>query len=206
MQQKGLLDWSGLALLPQTLDKTGLRLQLQGKVQSKQYWLLDNRTLNGQPGYDVLTLFYPTGSALGLLVNFGWVPQGLSRNKLPQIDLPEQQLRITVQLKQGDLAGFYLPGAERAGTGWPKLIQFIDVHQQAQQSQAQLVDFIAYAVDSRGFAQPHYQPVVMPPEKHRAYALQWLLLSLSAAVVFILAMRNQHRDKGSAHGKTDVSK
>lgn len=206
MQQKGLLSWSGVALLPETLDKTGLRLKLQGRVQSKEYWLLDNRTLNGQPGYDLLAIFYPTGSALGLLVNFGWVEQGLSRNKLPQIPLPEQQISITVQLKQGDLAGFYLPGAELAGTGWPKLIQFIDIHQQAQQSQVQLVDFMAYALDSDSFAQPHYQPVIMPPEKHLAYALQWLLISLSAVVVFVFALRNQYqKDLHSGHKKKETS-
>lgn len=206
MQQKGLLDWSGLTLLPETLDKTGLRLQLQGKVQSKKYWLLDNRTLNGQPGYDLLAIFYPTGSALGLLVNFGWVAQGSSRNKLPQVQLPEQPLSITAQLKQGDLSGFYLPGAEQAGTGWPKLIQFIDIHQQEQQSQVQLVDFMAYALDSDSFAQPHYQPVIMPPEKHLAYALQWLLISLSAVVVFVFALRNQYqKDRHSGHKKKETS-
>lgn len=193
MQKKGLLSWSGLTLLPETLDKTGLRLQLKGKLQSEKYWLLDNRTLNGRPGYDLLAIFYPTGSALGLLVNFGWVAQGLSRNKLPQIQLPEQPLSITAQLKQGDLAGFYLPGAELASSGWPKLIQFIDIEQQEQQSQAQLVDFMAYAVDSDRFAQPHYQPVIMPPEKHLAYALQWLLIALSAVVVFVFAMRKQYQ-------------
>jgi surfeit locus 1 family protein len=206
MQQKGVLSWSGLTLLPGTLDKTGLRLQLQGKMQSRKYWLLDNRTLNGRPGYDVLAIFYPTGSTLGLLVNFGWVAQGLSRNKLPQVQLPEQQISITAQLKQGDLAGFYLPGAELAGTGWPKLIQFIDIHQQEQQSQAQLVDFMAYAVDNDSFAQPHYQPVIMPPEKHLAYALQWLLIALSAVLVFVFAMRNQYqKDKGPSHEKKETS-
>jgi surfeit locus 1 family protein len=202
MQQKGVLSWSGLTLLPETLDKTGLRMQLQGKVKSEKYWLLDNRTLKGRPGYDVLALFYPTGSTLGLLVNFGWVAQELSRNKLPQVQLPEQPLRINVQLKQGDLAGFYLPGAEIVGKGWPKRIQFIDLPQQAQQSQAQIVDFMAYAVDQDSFAQPHYQPVIMPPEKHLAYALQWLLIALSALLVFVFAMRNQYQqDKGSGHEK-----
>jgi surfeit locus 1 family protein len=206
MQQKGVLSWSGLTLLPETLDKTGLRLQLQGKVQSEKYWLLDNRILNGRPGYDVLAIFYPTGSTLGLLVNFGWVAQELSRNKLPQVQLPEQPLRITVQLKQGDLAGFYLPGAELAGTGWPKRIQFIDIHQQEQQSQVQLVDYMAYAVDKDSFAQPHYQPVIMPPEKHLAYALQWLLIALSAVLVFVFAMRNQYqKDKGSDTEKKETS-
>ncbi|HEY5715178.1 MAG TPA: SURF1 family protein [Psychromonas sp.] len=193
MQEKGLLDWSGLTLLPATLNKTGLRLQLKGSVRGKQYWLLDNRSLKGRHGYDVIALFYPTGSARGLLVNFGWVAQGISRNNLPQVQFPEQEVTISVQLKQGDLAGFYLPGAEQASAGWPKLIQFIDIGQQEQQSNAQLVDFMAYAVDHYNVAQPHYEPVVMPPEKHRAYAFQWLLIALAAATVFIFALRSQRR-------------
>ncbi|MFT6925881.1 MAG: surfeit locus 1 family protein [Psychromonas sp.] len=214
MHKKGLLSWSGLSLLPETLDKTGLRLQLQGRVQSSQYWLLDNRTLNGRPGYDLLAIFYPTGSALGLLVNFGWVEQGQSRNQLPQVQFPEKPLDITVQLKQGDLAGFYLSGAEQAGRGWPKLIQFIDINQQEQQSLAQLVDYMGYVVDDQRFAQPHYQPVIMPPEKHLAYAVQWLLLALSALVVFVFAMRKQYQkdkqastfDKNSGKNKFKETK
>ena len=193
MQEKGLLDWAGLTSLPETLNKTGLRLQLKGTVRGKKYWLLDNRTLQGQPGYDVLALFYPTGSVRALLVNFGWVAQGISRNKLPQVQFPAQELTLSVQLKEGDLSGFYLSGAEQAGAGWPKRIQFIDLEQQAQQSNAQLVDFMAYVIDLQGFAQPHYKPVVMPPEKHRAYAFQWLLIALAAATIFIFAIRSQSK-------------
>ncbi len=190
MQAKGLLDWSGLFLLPETLDKTGLRLQLTGFVRGKQYWLLDNRTFKGRPGYDLLALFYPNGSAQGLLVNFGWVALGNSRNELPQVRFPEDEITLSVQLKQGDLSGFYLPGAEQVKAGWPKLIQYIDVQQQALQSSAQLLDFMAYAVDFNGVAQPHYEPVVMLPEKHRAYAFQWLLIALAAAVIYIFALRS----------------
>jgi len=193
MQQKGLLDWSGLTLLPENLNKTGLRLQLQGSIDARKYWLLDNRTLQGRHGYDLIAVFYPAGSRQGLLVNFGWVAQGNSRYNLPQIQLPEQELTFSVQLKQGDLSGFYLPGAEQAGAGWPKLIQFLDISQQAQQNKTQLVDFMAYAVDIDVFAQPHYEPVVMPPEKHRAYAFQWLLIALAAVVIFVFALRSQRR-------------
>ena len=191
MHEKGLLEWSGLFLLPETLDKTGLRLQLTGFIRGKQYWLLDNRTLNGRPGYDLLALFYPTDSDQALLVNFGWIAQGSSRNQLPQVQFPEDKITLSVQLKQGDLSGFYLSGAEQVKAGWPKLIQFIDIQQQALQSNTQLFEFMAYAVDFTGVAQPHYEPVVMPPEKHRAYAFQWLLIALAAAIVYIFALRSQ---------------
>jgi surfeit locus 1 family protein len=35
--------------------------------------------------------------------------------------------------------------------------------------------------------QYHYQAVVLPPEKHRAYALQWLLLAIAVVMVAMAA-------------------
>ena len=200
MQNKGMLTWQGLSALPTSLNKTGLQLQLTGRLETEQYWLLDNKTLQGRPGFDVLAVFYPHHSLSGLLVNFGWVAQGATREALPSIPLPTPPVVISVQLKEGDLSGFYLPGAQQVTEGWPKLIQYIDINEQQQQSGHPLVPFMAYAVDTKvngmteqHFAQPHYQPVVMPPEKHRAYALQWFLLAMAAALVFAFAMRQRYR-------------
>jgi surfeit locus 1 family protein len=195
MQQKGVLDWQSINLLPDSLNKTGLQLKLSGKLQTQQYWLLDNRTFNGRHGYDLVAVFIPHGSDQGLLVNFGWIAQGASRDYLPKTQLPEQTITISVQLKQGDLAGFYLDGAEQVVSGWPKLIQFIDITQLAKQNKTELVDYMAYAVALHDFAEPHYQPVVMPPQKHLAYALQWLLIAFSALGVFVFAMRSQYKNK-----------
>ncbi|WP_019613980.1 SURF1 family protein [Psychromonas ossibalaenae] len=190
MRQKGLLDWSGVNSLPLSLNKTGLQLSLQGRLDRKHYWLLDNRTLNGRSGFDLLVLFYPLSGEQALLVNLGWLAQGKSRRQLPEVKLPEH-ISIKVQLKQGELAGFYLAGAELVSTGWPKLIQFIDIATLAEQSGAELVNYMAYAVDDKTYAHPHYQPVVMAPQKHQAYALQWLLIGLAAVCCFIFALRSQ---------------
>lgn len=194
MQEKGLMTWKHLNVLSETLNKTGLQLTLTGKLHTKQYWLLDNRTLNGRHGYDLLAVMTPQGSEQSILVNFGWVALGTSRDLLPNTQLPEKTLTFSVQLKQGDLAGFYLDGAEKTGSEWPKLIQFIDIDEQAKQSDFKLVDYMAYAVAINDFAQPHYEPVVMPPQKHIAYALQWLLIAFAATVVFVFAMRSQYRN------------
>lgn len=200
MQNKGELDWAKLNNLPATFNKTGLQLKTTGKLDSHKYWLLDNRTLNGRAGYDVITIFYPStfNSAIkqeALLVNFGWIPQGDSRNHLPKIQLPTQEITINVQLKQGDLAGFYLSDAGLTAQGWPKQIQFIDIRMQTEQSSLQLVNFMAYAMDKNPLAQPHYQSVVMPPEKHHAYALQWLLIGFAALGIFIFAVRSQNNNQ-----------
>ena len=37
----------------------------------------------------------------------------------------------------------------------------------------------------------NWQPVVMAPEKHMAYAVQWFLLAFAAIGVFIIAQRNK---------------
>ncbi|MBU2972705.1 SURF1 family protein [Pseudoalteromonas sp. C2R02] len=205
MQNKGELDWAKLNNLPATFNKTGLQLKTTGKLDSHKYWLLDNRTLNGRAGYDVITIFYPSISnslpfnpvnkQQALLVNFGWIPQGESRNQLPKIQLPKQEITINVQLKQGDLAGFYLSDAGLTAQGWPKQIQFIDIHMQTEQSSQQLVSYMAYAMDKNPLAQPHYQSVVMPPEKHHAYALQWLLIGFAALGIFIFAVRSQNNNQ-----------
>jgi len=200
------MTWENLNVLSETLNKTGLQLTLTGKLHSKQYWLLDNRTLNGHHGYDLLAVMTPQGSEQSILVNFGWIAQGISRELLPQTQLPEKTLTISVQLKQGDLAGFYLDGAEKTGSEWPKLIQFIDIEEQAKQSEVKLVNYMAYAVVTNDFAQPHYEPVVMPPQKHVAYALQWLLIAFAATVVFIFAMRSQYRNQRVVATANEINK
>ena len=195
MQNKGELNWAKLNSLPLEFNKTGLQLKTTGKLDTHKYWLLDNRTLNGRPGYDVITIFYPSNSQQALLVNFGWIPQGESRNHLPKVQLPQQEITINAQLKQGDLAGFYLSDEGLAAQGWPKQIQFIDIHMQAEQSSQRFVNFMAYAMDKNPLAQPHYQSVVMPPEKHHAYALQWLLIGVAALGIFIFAVRSQKNNQ-----------
>src|SRR5690554_7517928 len=51
-------------------------------------WLLDNRTRDGVPGYEVLTLFTPVEGP-SLVVNRGWVRGPRTRDQLPEIDTPD---------------------------------------------------------------------------------------------------------------------
>lgn len=201
VQAKGVMSWSELQLLPTSLNKTGIKLQLTGHLQSEQYWLLDNRVFQKQVGFDVLAMFYPEQSNAAMIVNLGWVKAPKSREQKAIVKLPNQTITLEVQLKQGDLAGFYLQKQQPNMGSWPKRIQYIDlavmqqeVQQEVQQgiqqqSTAKLINFIAYSKEAKFSLQPHYEPVVMPPEKHLAYALQWLLLAVAAFLVFIFAVK-----------------
>lgn len=189
VQEQGVMSWSELVNLPESMDKTGIKLQLTGRLQSHQYWLLDNRVYKQQVGFDVLAMFYPEKSKQAIIVNLGWTKAPKNRNEALHVDLPTQVFTLQMQLKQGDLAGFYLQEQQVNNGNWPKQIQYIDLEIMQQESATQLTNFIGYSSLEQFSLQPHYNPVVMPPEKHLAYALQWLLLALAALLIFLFAVK-----------------
>lgn len=189
----GLLPWQDLTSLPKHWNKTGLMVNLSGEFVTDKYWLLDNRVLNGRVGYDVIALLKLPSELKGILVNLGWIAAEQSREVLPTVDLPNHPITFTAQIKQGDLAGFYLEHTLEQSTHWPKRIQFIDLDMLELQSKESLVEYMAYSTQSISDLTPHYEPVVMGPEKHKAYALQWGLIGVAAIAVFIFASRTRER-------------
>lgn len=186
-QAQGTMNGLQLNSLPKHLNKTGIKVQLTGQLQSKQYWLLDNRIFHKQVGFDLLAMFTPEQSKQAIIVNLGWIKAPQRRDQSITVQLPTATITLTMQLKQGDLTGFYLQAEAPNNSAWPKRIQYIDLSKMQLESSRQFQDFIGYSNEARFSLQPHYQPVVMPPEKHIAYALQWLLLALAALVIFIFA-------------------
>ncbi len=197
MQQQGVLSWSQIQEFPASFDKTGLQFNVAGHFKQDQYWLLDNRTLKGRVGYDVLALFYPKGEKTGLLLNLGWISLGASRDILPTVNLPQHQMTMKFQIKQGELAGFHLSDTDQHIQANSKRIQFIDLQAFSEQTDVILFNFMAYAQGVNDIAQPHYQAVVMPPEKHKAYAVQWLLIGLAAFIIYVFAIRSQRTSNQS---------
>ena len=65
----------------------GRPLTLTGMYGSRN-WLLDNRTRDGIPGYEVLTEFRPLEGP-PVVVNRGWVQAPRTRDQLPQLETPE---------------------------------------------------------------------------------------------------------------------
>ncbi|BDF95789.1 SURF1-like protein [Pseudoalteromonas sp. KAN5] len=195
VQAQGLMQWSQVQALPNDWNKTGVQATLTGRINGDGYWLLDNQVYQGQVGYDVLMLFKPTTSKVPLLINFGWVKAPVSREQLPSITLPSKPITINVQLKQGKLSGFTLDNAaiKPEDGRWPKRVQTIDLQLFTQQAEQAMADFIGYRQglgDELGI--PHYQAVVMSPQKHYGYAVQWLLIALACVVVTVFASKRRN--------------
>ncbi|MBZ9613685.1 SURF1 family protein [Rheinheimera maricola] len=192
LQANGALQPAQLSLLAAE-DIDGAPLQGEARWLAPYIWLLDNQIVSGKVGYDVIVAVQATGLATPLLVNLGWLAGTSSRDLLPQPEIAEQfQLQGLLRV---NVDGLMLLGQNAEDNGqWPMRIQQIDYAELSRHSGLALFPALLYQQQNSKF-EPHYQPVVLPPEKHRGYALQWFLLGVAVLGV-ALAASHQGRAKG----------
>ena len=167
------------------IDKlNGDKLTVEGELNSAHVWYLDNQIFNSLVGVDVLALLKVAELDAYLLVNLGFI--ATQNRQLPTISLPEQKVGLELVTKTKSLKGFTLAQEPNLEKNQPNLIQFIDIPYLSKAAQLPIIPAVFYQQNSPALiGQPHYKVVVMPPEKHHAYALQWFLLACAACVVAI---------------------
>lgn len=196
-QLQQISDWQQQDGVPiQQISSTDLAwldgAPLQGEASwlSPYIWLVDNQVHHGIVGYDVLIPVQAKGSQLVLLVNLGWVAGMAERSTLPDVTAPSS-VWLDGVFRYAPRPFVLGHNVERSA-GYPQRVQAIVPADLAASSGLTLADAVFYQQTSP--FQPHYQAVIMPPEKHRAYALQWGLLAV--AVVFVaFAVRYQKEHK-----------
>lgn len=190
-QKLDVVDLPNLLKLSNSHDPTGVTVNMVGTFAQPTSWLLDNKVVKGKTGYDVLLALKVFGQSKAVLVNMGWIGADYAyRDKLPQFTIPAGEVSITGYVKATDLEAFALSDKSINNQQWPQRTQQIQLDKFAEQSGLKLHPFVVYAQQDNDFGFiHHYQPVVMPPEKHRAYAMQWFLLALAVLVIFIFASR-----------------
>jgi surfeit locus 1 family protein len=165
-------------ILAQSPDEINdLPIRLDGEFNDGKQFLLDNQTNKGQLGYRVYQVFNLGNKAV--LVNLGWVLGSISRQELPDIKpiVGNYQLKGHVRLIE---PGILLMEQEFTKNQWPLRVQQIDLDKFSQLIDVQLLPFVVYLdkTDKVGYKK-NWQPIVMPPEKHRAYAFQWYSLAVA---------------------------
>ncbi len=170
------------------LLQDGASVAFTARWISPYVWLLDNQLVKGRPGYDVIIPVQEVSvpSSPIVLVNLGWIAAPLSRTELPALHI----------LADVDVHGVYRARSDALLLGknledqgrWPMRIQKIDNLLLAHYLPGKLVPGLIYAQQGSPFF-VHYRPVVLPPERHKAYALQWLLLALAALLVGLACSR-----------------
>lgn len=176
----------------QALDMT---VQFNGRMDTKRYFLLDNKIQQGTVGYEVLAIVSATEG--NVIVNLGWLAAPPLRSDLPQVNLND-----TIEPYQGIVAipkhNTLITETAARDQQWPKVLQQADLAVIEQHYASALLPFVILLDEQQGSGYVRkWQAVVMPPEKHLAYAIQWFLLASAALVIFIVA---QHKklNRGSA--------
>jgi surfeit locus 1 family protein len=170
--------------LAQLLTLSGLQdgindlpIQLKGDFVGDKVFLLDNQPNKGRLGYRVYQIIESNGDAI--LVNLGWVQGSIDRNILPEISPITGQHTITGNVREVEV-GIQLQAQNLTNPSWPLRVQQIELDKFSQLIDKKLLPFVVYLdkKETIGYIK-NWQPIVMPPEKHRAYAFQWFSLALA---------------------------
>ncbi|WP_339140602.1 SURF1 family protein [Pseudoalteromonas galatheae] len=158
-------------------------VSITGSFVDGTVWYLDNQVVKGRIGFDVVGIFKISKTDEHLAVNLGFVPQQASRVPTA-FSLPTGTVSLPVYIKSSENKRFTLAKSAADEATTQPVIQYIDVNYLSKESDKPLLPLIAYMTENRlAGTEPHYQPVVMSPQKHEAYALQWLLIALAALVI-----------------------
>ncbi|MDA8621680.1 SURF1 family protein [Psychrosphaera sp.] len=160
-------------------------------LDTESIWLIDNKIHQGQVGYDIVVPASLSSTIEDkntyLFVNLGWWKAPATRAELPEVVLPKK-VTLTGRLKTTDLAQFTL--SDKSGEyAFPQRVQSVNaILEYYKKHVPPIAPVFLYANSNTIAKHPQlYKPVVMPPEKHVAYAVQWFLLAAAAVIVFLFA-------------------
>lgn len=160
-------------------------VQITGEFEPNILFLLDNQTNNGRLGYRVYQVLNTELHAI--LVNLGWVQGSINRNELPDVStiVGQRTFKGHVRLIE---KGIVLTEQTYNSVTWPLRVQQIDLEKFSDITDKQLLPFVVYVAETEevGYTK-NWQPIVMPPEKHRAYAFQWFSLSIAWVLLMLWA-------------------
>jgi surfeit locus 1 family protein len=173
------------------------RVTVAGRIDPEHQFLLDNRSHNGNPGYEVLTpLDRPDGRIA--LVDRGWVPFTGSRRELPKV-APQSSGPVKVTGRTDDLPTAGLPmgrAAPQVDGGWPKVTSYPTMNELSAALGRPLEPRIVLLdpQEPDGYVRD-WRPPGMQPVRHWSYAIQWWCFA--AVTVIFWAVIGRRRAAGA---------
>lgn len=187
----------------QALDINDVPVLLEGEFDSLALFFLDNQVDNGRLGYRVYQVFRQKQYAV--LVNLGWVAGAVNRAQLPQVPTISGAGRLSGHVRQLE-PGIVLMEQQFSSTRltadqWPLRVQQIEPDKFSPLIDGQLLPFVVYLDKNEQLGyKKNWQPIVMPPEKHQAYAFQWFSLALAwLLLMFWAAVTHHKKNKEQGH-------
>lgn len=165
------------------------QIHLTGHYAIKKQFLLDNQVRDRTSGYNVLTPFYIDGDNVWVLVDRGWIAQGIDRGTLPDVEnagTKTQQIsgRIYVPYSAAYSLGDIAEGED---SGWPRRIQFVDYDQLSIRIGKTLQPFtLRLAADEPYGFRRDWMLNNMTSSKHYGYAFQWFAMACAVVILWWL--------------------
>ena len=145
-------------------------IEISGRWQPQQTVYLDNRPMNGKPGFWVMTPLLLSGTGKSVLVQRGWIPRNFQdRTALASIETPEQTVTLLARMAPAPAKLYAFKGAD---TG--RIRQNLDIPVFAAETGLSLIPALLVQVGSaseglqRDWAAPN-----VGVDKHHGYAFQW---------------------------------
>ena len=158
------------------------RIVARGQWVADRTVFLDNRQMDGRPGFLVLTPLRLEGFSLSVLVQRGWVPRNFEdRARVPAIDTPQDLVEV-----QGGIAPapskLYEMGSPESGP----IRQNLDLAQFRTETGLLLLGVSIQQTDvaADGLLR-NWAPVGTGIDKHHGYAFQWFGLSALIALLYV---------------------
>ena len=162
-------------------------VKITGKYDNKHQILIDNRILNHQAGYYVLTPFIPKSNPTHIiLVNRGWIPRLRDRRELPPLKPVLKQQTITGIIKRPPSKTFVLPHKPQP-VRWPLVLQAIDWKKMTKALKRPIYPFMILLSpkEAHGFVRK-WTNVATQTHKHHGYAIQWFSLALTLVIIYLV--------------------
>jgi surfeit locus 1 family protein len=158
------------------------RVRVRGSYVPEKGVLLDNRTLRGRVGYEVLMPLRIDGGNRHVVINRGWIAALPTRAALPQIHTPPGVQEVEGVAVLPPARVFELGDGVPAGPVWQHFL----MDRYAQWSGLELQPVVVQqAGDPADGLVREWQRPDTGVQKHRGYALQWYLFAIVTIVLYV---------------------
>ena len=170
------------------------RVRATGTYRVADELVVSNRTVNGQPGFWVLTpLVERDGSVIPVVRGFVFRP-AFESSGIASVPAPAGEVTIEGALQSSPTSGRF--GEERADTGMVPAISQVDAGRLAERWGPRVTPVWLRLEGGAGAPSPEgpLYPVPSPPLSkgpHLSYAVQWFIFSLIAMVGYPVILRRQ---------------
>lgn len=174
--------------LGQTLQLYHRRVLLQGRWLPEHTVFLDNRQMQGKPGFFVFTPLQLAGTSTTLVVQRGWVPRNFAqRTLLPAVPTPTETTVVTGRLASlpSKLWEFGSGPGEEGASRIRQNFDWAQYSAQVGRTLALVTVIQTEASDVGDGLQRDWLEVGGSIAKHHGYAVQWFALAGLIAMLYV---------------------